>query len=69
MCSFAFLAAMAKANRKPQPPSKGRASQAVKPNLFEHLYNRKKFNILGKKTQGSKQSGKNLNDAVEKASV
>ena len=58
---------MSKGKKKPQPPQRAKAaSKDARPNLFEHLYNRKKFNVLGKKEPGIKKHGKSLNDAVEK---
>ena len=59
---------MSKGKKKPQPPQRGKAASKsdARPNLFEHLYNRKKFNVLGKKEPGIKKHGKSLNDAVEK---
>lgn len=38
----------------------------AKPNLFEHIYNKKKFNVLGKKQKGEQKHGKARADAVDK---
>lgn len=61
---------MAKKRGKPsavQTRSKQRsASNDAKPNLFEKLYNRKKFDILGKKAKGERKHGKSVHDATEK---
>ena len=43
--------------------------QDTKPNLFERLYNRKKFDILGKKTKGERKHGQSVHDAVDKVST
>lgn len=40
-----------------------------KPNLFERLYNRKKFDILGKKAKGERKHGQSVHDAVEKVCI
>lgn len=37
-----------------------------KPNLFERLYNRKKFDILGKKAKGERKHGNSVHDAADK---
>ena len=42
------------------------AAQESKPNLFERLYNRKKFDILGKKAKGERKHGQSVHDAVDK---
>ncbi|DBA84060.1 TPA: hypothetical protein ACH3X1_006541 [Trebouxia sp. C0004] len=42
------------------------AAQESKPNLFERLYNRKKFDILGKKAKGERRHGQSVHDAVDK---
>jgi hypothetical protein len=40
---------------------------SVQPNKFETLYNRKKFNVLGKKTKGDQKArGKARSDGTEK---
>ena len=60
------------ANQKPKAKgsrkrAEGQAAvQDTKPNLFERLYNRKKFDILGKKTKGERKHGQSVHDAVEK---
>ncbi len=41
-------------------------AQESKPNLFERLYNRKKFDILGKKAKGERKHGQSVHDAVDK---
>ena len=58
---------MAKAKAK--QPAKA-AKPSVQPNKFETLYNRKKFNVLGKKSKGDKQArGKARSDGTEKVPV
>ena len=42
------------------------AAQESKPNLFERLYNRRKFDILGKKAKGERKHGQSVHDAVDK---
>ena len=55
------------AKKKAQPGKiKQKAAQSDKPNLFESIYNRKKFNILGKKQKGERKHGKARADAAEK---
>ena len=65
--------AMAKQKAKPKGSRKRAEGQApaqdTKPNLFERLYNRKKFDILGKKTKGERQHGQSVHDAVDKVSI
>ena len=56
----------AKGSRK-RPDGKS-AMQEGKPNLFERLYNRKKFDILGKKAKGERKHGQSVHDAVDKVS-
>lgn len=56
----------AKGSRK-RPDVKS-ATQESKPNLFERLYNRKKFDILGKKAKGERKHGQSVHDAVDKVS-
>ena len=34
--------------------------------MFERLYNRKKFDILGKKAKGERKHGQSVHDAVDK---
>ncbi|DBA90017.1 TPA: hypothetical protein ACH3X2_004286 [Trebouxia sp. C0005] len=54
----------AKGSRK---RSEGQSTaQESKPNLFERLYNRKKFDILGKKAKGERKHGQSVHDAVDK---
>ena len=61
---------MAKQKAKPKGSRKRAEGQAppqdTKPNLFERLYNRKKFDILGKKTKGERKYGQSVHDAVDK---
>ena len=61
---------MAKKKGKPsavQARSKQRSAlNDAKPNLFEKLYNRKKFDILGKKAKGERKHEKSVHDATEK---
>ena len=64
---------MAKQKAKPKGSRKrtdGQApAQVTKPNLFERLYNRKKFDILGKKTKGERKHGQSVHDAVDKVTT
>ena len=53
----------AKGSRK---RAEGEAAVHNKPNLFERLYNRKKFDILGKKPKGERKHGQSVHDAVDK---
>lgn len=61
---------MVKQKAKPKGSRKRVEGQAppvdTKPNLFERLYNRKKFDILGKKTKGERKHGQSVHDAVDK---
>jgi hypothetical protein len=53
------------AKKKSKQPSK--AAPSVQPNKFETLYNRKKFNVLGKKTKGDQKArGQARSDGTEK---
>ena len=58
---------------KQRPKAKGSRARAstddAKPNLFERLYNRKKFDILGKKAKGERKHGQSVHDAVEKVTA
>ena len=64
---------MAKQKAKPKGSRHRREGQApaqdAKPNLFERLYNRKKFDILGKRTKGERKHGQSVHDAVDKVSI
>lgn len=64
---------MAKQKAKPKGSRKRMEGQApvqdTKPNLFERLYNRKKFDVLGKKVKGERKHGQSVHDAVEKVSI
>lgn len=64
---------MAKQKAKPKGSRKRTEGQApaqdTKPNLFERLYNRKKFDVLGKKVKGERKHGQSVHDAVDKVSV
>jgi len=58
--SLCFVMAKKKAKQPAKAPS-------VQPNKFETLYNRKKFNVLGKKTKGDQKArGKARSDGTEK---
>ena len=64
---------MAKQKPKPKASRKRNGGQTLatdnKPNLFERLYNRKKFDILGKKPKGERKHGQSVHDAVDKVSA
>lgn len=64
------MPSMAKHKAKPKGSrqrGEGRAStQDSKPNLFERLYNRKKFDVMGKKPKGERKHGQSVHDAVDK---
>jgi nucleolar protein 14 len=45
-----------------------RKREDEKPNLFESIYNRKKFNVLGKKQKGERKHAKARSEAVNKVS-
>ena len=64
---------MTKQKPKPKGSRKRAENQSVakesKPNLFERLYNRKKFDILGKKAKGERKHGQSVHDAVEKVKI
>ena len=57
---------MGKKTVKPKQPGR---KQEEKPNLFEHIHNRKKFNVLGKKQKGERKHGKSRSDAVDKVCI
>jgi hypothetical protein len=57
---------MAKKKAKPGITRPNKAGAEEKPNLFESIYNRKKFNVLGKKQKGERKHGKARADAAEK---
>lgn len=57
---------------KSRPPGLVSAAKKTeeKPNLFERIYNRKKFNILGKKIKGEhKTLGRARSDAYDKVFI
>ena len=58
---------MAKKTVKPKQVGR-KEKKEEKPNLFEHIYNRKKFSVLGKKQKGERKHGKSRADAVDKVS-
>ena len=49
-------------------PWRAAAEQTAQPNAFERIYNRKKFDVLGKKQKGERKHGKARSDAVTKVS-
>ena len=49
-------------------PWRAAAEQTAQPNAFERIYNRKKFDVLGKKQKGERKQGKARSDAVTKVS-
>jgi hypothetical protein len=73
-CLSVQVALTSSAMAKQKPKAKGSrkrsdgqsAAQESKPNLFERLYNRKKFDILGKKAKGERKHGQSVHDAVDK---
>ncbi|CAL8463440.1 g2974 [Coccomyxa elongata] len=52
--------------KKAVKPKQFSRRKEAKPNLFEHIYNKKKFNVLGKKQKGEQKHGKARADAVDK---
>ena len=50
-------------------PWRAAAEQIAQPNAFERIYNRKKFDVLGKKQKGERKQGKARSDAVTKVST
>lgn len=64
---------MAKKRAKPatvSDRSKHRKTPAeAAPNLFERLYTRKKFDILGKKGKNERTHGRSVHDAADKVSA
>lgn len=52
--------------KKKAKPVRPRPKQEEKPNLFESIYNRKKFNVLGKKQKGERKHAKARSDAANK---
>lgn len=52
--------------KKTVKPKQFSRRKEAKPNLFEHIYNKKKFNVLGKKQKGELKHGKARADAVDK---
>ena len=59
------------AKKKKAKPGNIRPKKAAeeRPNLFENICNRKKFNVLGKKQKGERKHGKARADAAEKVLV
>ena len=55
--------------RKAAKPWRAAAEQKAEPNAFERIYNRKKFDVLGKKQKGERKHGKARSDAVAKVST
>ena len=49
-------------------PWRAAKEQSTQPNAFERIYNRKKFDVLGKKQKGERKHGKARSDAVTKVS-
>lgn len=65
------LSSVAMAKQKPKAKGSRKrtdgqnTAQESKPNLFERLYNRKKFDILGKKPKGERKHGQSVHDGVD----
>ena len=55
--------------KKAVKPWRAAAEQTAQPNAFERIYNRKKFDVLGKKQKGERKYGKARSDAVTKVST
>ena len=55
--------------KKAVKPWRAAAEQPAQPNAFERIYNRKKFDVLGKKQKGERKHGKARSDAVTKVSI
>ncbi len=54
----------------PKPRANTRNKVEDKPNLFERMFNRKKFDVLGKKSKGQQRKiGQARSDAVERVSL
>ena len=49
-------------------PWRTAAEQPAQPNAFERIFNRKRFDVLGKKQKGERKQGKARSDAVTKVS-
>ena len=54
--------------RRNVKPWRAAAEHTAQPNAFERIYNRKKFDVLGKKQKGERKQGKARSDAVTKVS-
>ena len=54
--------------KKAVKPWRAAKEQSAQPNAFERIYNRKKFDVLGKKQKGERKHGKARSDAVTKVS-
>ncbi len=54
--------------KKTVKPWRAAKEQSTQPNAFERIYNRKKFDVLGKKQKGERKHGKARSDAVTKVS-
>lgn len=54
--------------KKAVKPWRAAKEQSAQPNAFERIYNRKKFDVLGKKQKGERKHGKARTDAVTKVS-
>ena len=54
--------------KKAVKPWRAAKEQHAQPNAFERIYNRKKFDVLGKKQKGERKHGKARTDAVIKVS-
>lgn len=68
MCEKSFIDSTIM-GKKSVKPKLIRQKQEDKPNLFEHIYNRKKFDILGRKHKGVRKHGKARTDAVDKVAL
>jgi hypothetical protein len=56
--------------RGPKPRVNTTKKVEDKPNLFERMFNRKKFDVLGKKSKGQQRKiGQARSDAVERVSL
>ncbi len=55
--------------KKAVKPWRAAKEQSAQPNAFERIYNRKKFDVLGKKQKGERKHGKARSDAVTKVST
>ncbi len=55
--------------KKAVKPWRAAAEQTAQPKAFERIYNRKKFDVLGKKQKSERRHGKARSDAVTKVST